>query len=308
MKLSSGPLQGFTDDIFRFVHSKIYGGIDEYYGPYIRLEHHKSPKLSQIRDIKSPLNKNINYIPQILSKEPELIIERIQEFQESGFEKINWNLGCPYPMVTRRGMGSDLLNKPGLVSEILDRVYSEIEVNLSIKCRLGIENDQDIYKLIEVFNDYNLTEIIIHGRTAKQMYRGHAKPEKIMPVLDISRHPVAYNGDINSTDDFNRIQDLFNDKINHYMIGRGLVSNPALGSQIKGKDIKNNSFREFHSLLIEKYLERYQEHQLLPKMQAFWEYFALQFPNSKKELKKIKKSGKWAQYMEHTNHLFQLNQ
>lgn len=304
MILSSGPLQGFTDDVFRFAHQKIYGGIDFYFGPYIRLEKHKTPKSSQIRDIESPLNKVINYIPQILSKDPELIVNQINHLQESGLQKVNWNLGCPYPMVTKRGMGSGLLNQATIVKEILEQIFSETKTELSIKCRLGLENDQDIFQLIEVFNDFKLTELIIHARTARQMYKGLAKPEKVVPLIEESKHPIAYNGDINSIDDFKKVHDLFDGKISHFILGRGLIANPALANEIKGIKTNEHSFNEFHNLIIEKYLERYQEHQLLPKMLAFWEYFGKQFPNSKKELKKIRKSRKWAQYLEHTQQIF----
>lgn len=304
MKLSSGPLQGFTDDVFRFVHSQVYGGIDTYYGPYIRLESHKSPKSSQVRDITSALNKSIHFIPQILSNDPTSIIEQINKLQELGIEQINWNLGCPYPMVTKRGMGSGLLNQAEVVKNILSQIFSETEVKLSIKCRLGMESEQDILTLIEVFNQFNLNEIIVHARTAKQMYKGNAQPEKIIPLIEESKHPIAYNGDICSVEDFNVLNALFNGKIDHFMIGRGLISNPGLGMEIKGLEIDSNSFIKFHDSLIEKYLKRYQEHQLLKKMQGFWEYFGIQFPEKKKVLKRIKKSRKWSQYIEFTNQLF----
>lgn len=304
MILSSGPLQGFTDDVFRFVHAQVYGGIDAYFGPYIRLENHKNPKSSQIRDIESPLNKDIHFIPQILSKEPELIIKQIKRLQELKFQQINWNLGCPYPMVTKRGMGSGLLNQPELVKEILNQIFSETTVKLSIKCRLGLENEEEIDQLIKIFNEFELTEIIIHARTARQMYKGLAKPERMIPLIEESKHPIAYNGDIITADDFKRMQELFDGKISHFMIGRGLISNPGLPNEIKGIKPNKRSFKKFHDLIIEKYLKRYQEHQLLPKMQAFWEYFGMQFPDSRKELKKIKKSRRWDQYLEHTNQLF----
>lgn len=303
MELSSGPLQGFTDDVFRSVHHQIYGEIDSYYGPYIRLENHKIPKTSQIRDIISPLNKSINYIPQILSKDAHLMIEQFKKLKALGYEHINWNLGCPYPMVSKRGLGSGLLNQPQLVKEILHQVFSEGEIKLSIKCRLGLENEEDIHRLIEVFNAFKITEIIIHARTAKQMYKGQAKPEKIIPILDNTLHHIAYNGDINSAEDFRRLYEFFEGKINHFMIGRGLISNPELARNIKGLETEKESFKRFHDLLIVKYLERYQEHQLLKKMQGFWEYFSLNFLEHKKELKKIKKARNWELYKLHSDHL-----
>jgi tRNA-dihydrouridine synthase len=303
MKISSGPLQGYTDDIFRWVHHEIFGGIDEYFGPYIRLEAHKEPKSSQIRDIESAYNHQMNYTPQILSKDARLIIQQIGKLQQLGFGKINWNLGCPYPMVTKRGMGSGLLNQAELVREILDQIYSETSVRLSIKCRLGVDTDRDIYRLIDLFNDFDLSEIIIHARTAKQMYKGQAKPEKVLPLIHKSKHPITYNGDIHTIEDFIRITEIFEGQIHHFMLGRGLLANPALARHIKGIRIEKNSFSEFHDLLIEKYFHRYQEHQLLKKMQAFWEYFGLEFPEERKVLKQIKKANKWDTYLEASQHI-----
>ena len=75
MQISCGPLQGITDDIFRFLHHQVFGGIDTYYGPYVRLENHKEPAHSQLRDAVSGLNTNIQYIPQILSNQPQLILK-----------------------------------------------------------------------------------------------------------------------------------------------------------------------------------------------------------------------------------------
>ncbi len=298
MKISSGPLQGFTDDVFRLVHHQIFGGVDEYFGPYIRLEAHKKPKASQVRDIESTYNQQINYIPQILSSSAELIIHQINKLQQLGFATINWNLGCPYPMVTKRNMGSGLLNQPIYVKEILHQIFSNTKVRLSIKCRLGLEDDKEIYKQLEVFNEFDLEEVIIHARTAKQMYKGQADPEKLLPLIQKSKHPIAYNGDICSVEDFNRIAGFFEDHINHFMLGRGLIANPALAMHIKGIKGERDSFMDFHDLLIEKYLKKYQEHQLLKKMQAFWEYFGLRYIEEKKKLKKIKKAKKWEAYLE----------
>lgn len=305
MQISSSPLQGITDDIFRSVHHQIYGGIDEYFGPYIRLEDHKEPKNSQLRDATSSLNKNINYIPQILSYDPQLILKEMDRLTSLGHQEVNWNLGCPYPMVTKRNMGAGLLNNAALVKDILDEITKH-EIKLSIKCRLGLENAQDILTLLEVFNLYELKEVIIHARTAKQMYKGKADPEKFKALIPLSKHPLVYNGDIQSVEDLDRLQNLFQGDIKKYMLGRGLIMKPYLAHSLKGDEqyTNNELLKEFHNKLIEQYLGLYQGHQLVPKMRGLWEYFAHSFSDPHKVFKLIKKSKSWNTYTKNTNMIF----
>ncbi len=309
MKISSGPLQGLTDAVFRNIHQNIWGGVDEYYGPYLRLDTHKEPKASQIRDIESPLNHEYKFIPQLLGNDPTLLLQRLKWLKDLGFDHVNWNLGCPYPMVTKRNMGAGLLNQPELINEILKQIIPQTPIKISIKCRLGLEDDHEIYSLINVFNQYNLTEIIIHARTATQMYKGKAKPEKIIPIIEISDNPIAYNGDINSIDDYNKIQDVLNGRINHFMLGRGLLKNPFLASLLKRDSISNKEYKEkileFHHALVDQYGQKLQDHQLLMKMRTFWEYFAHSFSNPHKAFKLIKKSSNMRKYQAAVEQIFQ---
>ncbi len=309
MKISSGPLQGLTDAVFRKTHQEIWGGVDEYFGPYLRLDSHKEPKPSQVRDIVSPINQSINYVPQLMGNNPALLLERIHWLKELGFGQVNWNLGCPFPMVAKRNMGAGLLNQPKLIDELLKEIIPQSPLPFSIKCRLGYLDDQEIFPLIDVFNKYNIKEIIIHARTASQMYKGLAKPEKIIPIIAQSNNPIAYNGDINSLDDFNRIQDIFEGKINHFMLGRGLIKAPFLAVQIKGEKFSKEELKEkmlqFHDALIDQYQERFQDHQLLMKMKTFWEYFAQSFSNPHKAYKLIKKSSNYKKYQSAVGQAFQ---
>ncbi len=311
MILSSGPLQGFTDDIFRSTHHQVWGGIDFYYGPYIRLDNHKPPKKSQLKDSLSELNKSINYIPQILANNPELIIEQAKALNKHGYQHLNWNLGCPYPMVTKRNMGAGLLPQPKIIDEILKNIISEIPMKLSIKCRLGLHKDDEIKALIEVFNKYALQEIIIHARTGKQMYKGFAQAEKVIPLLKQSHHKIVYNGDLDSVEKYNELHKLFSGHIHHFMIGRALLKKPQLASQIKGTEYVEEELQEklflFHELLFEKYQEKLHYSHLLMKMRSFWEYFSYSFEQQHKTFKAIKKSKTIKKYNIAVKHIFSEN-
>lgn len=306
MILSSSPLQGITDDVFRSIHHEIFGGIDEYFGPYIRLEGHKEPKNSQFKDAQSSLNEGLNYVPQILSSHPELILKEAERLKGLGHSQVNWNLGCPYPMVSKRNMGAGLLNQPTLVKEILEGIMPEMPIDFSIKCRLGLETDEDILPLLDVFNEFKLKEIIIHARTAKQMYKGYAKPEKLLPLLDHSKHALVYNGDLNSLEEINKVQELFGGKIEKFMLGRGLIMKPHLALLAKGKEIENLQERlyAFHEKLIAQYLNKFQGHQLVPKMRGVWEYLSHSFADTHKVFKLIKKTKSWSSYVKTTDLIF----
>lgn len=306
MIISSSPLQGITDDVFRSVHHEVFGGIEEYFGPYIRLENHKEPKKSQFKDAQSPLNEGLNYTPQILSSDPQLILNEAKRLKELGHKTVNWNLGCPYPMVSKRNMGAGLLNQPSLVKEILEGIIPEMPIEFSIKCRLGMESNEEIWPLIDLFNSFDLKEIIIHARTAKQMYKGYAKPQLVLPLIEQSKHPIVYNGDLNSKEDLLKVQELFEGKIDKFMLGRGLIMKPHLALLAKGKEIKNlnEDLSKFHEKIIEQYLNKYQGHQLVPKMKGVWEYLAHSFVDSHKVYKLIKKSKSWNSYTKATDLIF----
>ena len=311
MILSSGPLQGITDDIFRSIHHQVWGGIDTYYGPYIRLDNHKPPKKSQLKDSLSELNKSLNFVPQILSNNPELIIEQAKALNKHGYQHLNWNLGCPYPMVTKRNMGAGLLPQPKIIDEILKSIIPKLPMSLSIKCRLGLQKDEEIIALIEVFNKYPLQEIIIHARTGNQMYKGFAQAEKIIPLLKQSNHKIAYNGDLNSVKKYHKLNELFSDQIQHFMIGRAILMKPHLASQIKGARYDKNELREklflFHELLFEKYETKLHHSHLLMKMRSFWEYFSYSFEQQHKTFKPIKKSKTIKKYKIAVEHIFSEN-
>lgn len=306
MIISSSPLQGITDDVFRSVHHETFGGVDEYFGPYIRLESHKEAKASQFKDAQSPLNEGLNYIPQILSSDPQLILKEAERLKKLGHKLVNWNLGCPYPMVSKRNMGAGLLNQAPLVKEILQSIMPEIPIAFSIKCRLGMESNEEIHPLIDVFNDFDLKEIIIHARTAKQMYKGYAKPELILPLIEQSKHPLVYNGDLNSKEEIFKVKELFDDRIKKFMLGRGLIMKPQLALLAKGSEIENlqENLFNFHEKLIAQYLNKYQGHQLVPKMKGLWEYLAHSFVDSHKVYKLIKKTKSWKSYTKATDLIF----
>jgi tRNA-dihydrouridine synthase len=293
--LLSSPLQGFTDFRFRNAQNKYFGGIDTFYSPYIRLNGKLVVKSSYERDLLPENNKDLEVIPQIITNDEEEFLFVAKYVQQLGYKELNWNLGCPYPMVTKSGMGSGLISNPQKINSILDRAHSESDIIVSMKMRLGYENSEEILDVLPILDNYPIKNIAIHARIGKQLYKGGVHLDAFQHCIDNTKHKLYYNGDITSVTKFHEMQKRF-PSIDHWMIGRGLIANPFLPSMIKNNTMeypenKMELFSAFHDTLYEGYSESLsgQTHILL-KMHHLWEYFSVVFSNPHKVFKNIKKS------------------
>ena len=303
IRLQASPLQGFTDFRFRNAFQKYFGGIDLYIAPYIRLKGDLEIKPANERDILPANNSSLDLIPQIISKDAGEFLHVAETVQKLGYNELNWNLGCPYPMVAKRGMGSGLLGTPEKIDQILERIHAESDIRVSVKMRLGYESPREIVAVLPVLEKYPLTNIAIHPRIGKQLYKGEADLNAFEECLGQSSHTIFYNGDITSVRRFREMQDRF-PGITHWMIGRGLIADPFLPAMIKADnpvypENRYEVFKAFHNTLLSSFEEALsgQKHVLM-KMLSFWEYFIQSFPSSPRGLKKIKKAPSLSAYRE----------
>jgi len=293
--LLSSPLQGFTDFRFRNAQNKIFGGIDTFYSPYIRLNGKMLIKPSYERDLLPENNLDLEVIPQVITNDADEFLFVAKYVRELGYKELNWNLGCPYPMVTKSGMGSGLIANPEKINNILHRAHSESDILVSMKMRLGYENSEEILDVLPILDTYPIKNIAIHARIGKQLYKGGVNLDAFQHCVDHTKHKLYYNGDITSVAKFHEMQQRF-PSIDHWMIGRGLISDPFLPSMIKNNSSqypanKMELFSTFHDTLYAIYSESLSgSTHILLKMYHLWEYFSATFINPHKVLKKIKKA------------------
>lgn len=293
MIISLAPLQGYTEFPFRNAMASIIGGIDKFYTPFLRFENDGSLRNKHLNDIKPENNKTLKLIPQILVNNTAHFIELAKLIEDNGYSELNWNLGCPYPMVAKRKLGSGLLAHTETIQKILDETVPKTKLDISVKLRSGYENDQEVFKVIEVLNAFPINEIIYHPRIGKQLYKGYANFDLFKQLQQFSKIPLAYNGDIDTVDKYNEVLNS-EIKINHYMIGRGLISNPFLAQEIKGEQYTIDEKRQLLKLFYNELFEHYKntlsgDTHILNKMIHFWEYFSQLFIESKKVYKLLKK-------------------
>lgn len=299
--LLSSPLQGFTDFRFRNAFHKHFGGIDTFYSPYIKLNGKLVVKGSYERDILPENNNTLEVIPQIITNDAEEFLFVAKYVQQMGYKELNWNLGCPYPMVAKCGMGSGLISNTSQIEHILKRVHNETDIIVSMKMRMGYENPTEILDVFPILEQYPIKNIAIHARIGKQLYKGGVDLDSFQKCLDTSKQKIYYNGDITSVAKFKELQERF-PSIDHWMIGRGLIADPFLPSMIKNNttEYPKNRFEIFEAFHDEIY-QQYDAYLQGPtpirmKMLGFWEYFSESFSNPQKTFKKIKKAGNSKNY------------
>ena len=294
--LLSSPLQGFTDFRFRNAFHKYFGGIDTFYAPYIRLNGKMVIKNSYQKDLQPENNTTLAVIPQIMTGDADEFLFVVKYIQSLGYTELNWNLGCPYPMVTKQGMGSGLICNPEKIDHILKRAHEETDVTVSMKMRMGYENAEEILDVFPILDKYPLKNIAIHARIGKQLYKGGVDLDAFQKCVESTTHKLYYNGDITTVAKFQEMQKRF-PSIDHFMMGRGLIADPFLPSMIKNNTSEYPKdrwkiFSEFHDTIYQQYDEALSgPTPIKMKMQGFWEYFAQSTSNPHKAFKKIKKAN-----------------
>tara|TARA_R110000765_G_scaffold124118_3_gene221221 strand:- start:1424 stop:2368 length:945 start_codon:yes stop_codon:yes gene_type:complete len=294
--LLSSPLQGFTDFRFRNAFHKYFGGIDTYYAPYIRLNGKMVIKNSYQKDLQPENNTTLEVIPQVMTGDADEFLFVVKYIQSLGYKELNWNLGCPYPMVTKQGMGSGLICNPEKIEHILKRAHEETDVVVSMKMRMGYENAEEILDVFPILDSYPLKNIAIHARIGKQLYKGGVDLDAFQRCVESTKHKLYYNGDITTVAKFTEMKERF-PTIDHFMMGRGLIADPFLPSMIKNNTSEYPKdrwkiFSEFHDTIYRQYDEALSgPTPIKMKMQGFWEYFSQATSNPQKAFKKIKKAN-----------------
>ena len=300
MKIYLAPLQGFTDWIFRESFTEHIGLFDKTFAPFIRVQHEEFYRPSQCNDILPVHNTFQKPVPQFLGNDAESF-QRFEDLCiEHGYSEANINMGCPFPVVVNKGMGSGILPHPDIVANLLNSVFAKTKLTVSIKCRLGQVNASEFEQLIPIFNKFPLEEIIIHPRLGKQQYKGEVDQEAFAQYASQLEHSVCYNGDILNLSDLERIQTL-TPQLDRVMIGRGILQNPFLLAEIRKQELspdeKSRMLRNFHVSIIQHCKQKYSGNlHLLKRLEELWEYHASTFEDGRKIYKQVKKCKTIDQY------------
>lgn len=298
VKLYLAPLEGITGYVYRNALEKYFSGADRYFTPFIAPDQNKILRTKERRDVLPENNHVPDLVPQILTNNAQHFIQTAQALMDMGYREVNLNLGCPSATVVSRRRGSGLLAFPQELDRLLGEIFDGTDMKVSVKTRIGSESAGEARALMEIYRKYPLSELIIHPRTQKQLYRGQADQELFAELLDGFSFPVCYNGDILTQKDYNDFIQKY-PQVRRVMFGRGAIADPALFRQIRtGEATDRKRLRDFHDEILAGYRKAFGEDKnAMFRMKEIWIYMFRLFPDCEKYAKQIKKSQSLAQYI-----------
>ncbi|MFO0053958.1 MAG: tRNA dihydrouridine synthase [Dolichospermum sp.] len=224
------PMQDVTNLWFMKVIAH-YGSPDYFFTEYFRVNDTSrlNPK------ILAAITENDTGRPvfaQMIGESVPDLARTAKELCKYNTAGIDLNMGCPAPRIYRKNVGGGLLREP----EKIERILAELRfvVNdrpLTVKMRVGFENTDNFYKILDIIARQNIDLLSLHGRTVKDMYHGVVKYDLIAEAAKRVDCPVLANGNINSAT--TAIEVLSQTGAAGVMVGRWAIGNPWLFDQIR---------------------------------------------------------------------------
>lgn len=297
MKYYLAPLEGVTTYVYRNAYHKHFRPMDKYFTPFIVPHKEKKFSTREKKELSPENNQGLFVVPQLLTNNAEDFLKTANDIVQLGYNEINLNLGCPSGTVVAKKKGAGFLAFPEELERFLDEIFSKAEFKISIKTRIGKENQEEFYRLLEIYNKYPLKELIIHPRIQTDYYKNTPNWKMFEEAYKHSKNPLCYNGDIFSLENYRTFSERF-PETNTIMLGRGIIAKPALVSTIEdGQYLTKENLLSFHNMIYEEYQQISSgDRNVLFKMKELWFYMSNLFEDSEKLIKKIKKSEKLKEY------------
>lgn len=218
------PMAGVTDLPFRTLCKEQGAGLicmEMVSAKALQYNNKNTYQLLEIEEKERPVSL------QLFGSDPDCISEMAKRIEERPFDILDINMGCPVPKVVNNGEGSALLKTPDLIEEIVRKVSSAIKKPVTVKVRIGFENEPiDIVEIAKRIEDAGAAALAVHGRTRQQYYSGTADWDTIRRVKEAITIPVVGNGDVDSPLKAEAL--IKQTGCDAVMIGRAVRGNPWL--------------------------------------------------------------------------------
>ncbi|MDG1467317.1 MAG: tRNA dihydrouridine(20/20a) synthase DusA [Alphaproteobacteria bacterium] len=265
-KFSVAPMMDWTDQHCRYFHRLISSHAVLY-----------TEMISADALLFGPREKLLSFnkeelpcVLQLGGNNPDKLSKAAKYGQDNGYSEINLNIGCPSNRVQNGSFGACLMETPKLVAECVKVIQENCQIPVTIKCRIGIDDMDEIKGLDDFVDEVSLlgTKLfIIHAR--KALLNGLSpKQNREIPPLNYlrvgslkKRRPdlkIIINGGIQSIEDGNEI--ILKHNLDGYMIGREAYKNPYILSTVDrdvfGKDVKQRTRYEV-AMKMADYIDNY---------------------------------------------------
>ena len=242
----------------------------------------------------------MDLVPQLLTNRAEDFIWAAASLMDRGYKEVDLNLGCPSGTVVAKRKGAGFLLLPQELDAFLEAVFSAPELSglsLSLKTRIGFADEGEWERLLGIYRQYPLSQLIVHPRLRSDFYTGPVRPAAFALALEGSPFPVTWNGDVFSPADLETLRARY-PGLDRVMLGRGLAAEPGLAARLAtGEVCSRETLHAFHEAVSEEYRSvLYGDTALCHRMKELWSYLILHFEGGEKHFKRLTKARRWEEF------------
>ncbi len=308
MRYYFAPMEGVSGYIYRNAYHKQFHNVDRYFTPFIAPKKNHAMSSKERNDVLPEHNVGMEVIPQILTNQAEYFLHTSSVLADMGYTEVNLNLGCPSSTVVTKKKGAGFLSEPDRLEHFLEDVIKGLEplgMQLSIKTRIGMRNAEEFADLLDLYNDFPLSELIIHPRLQTDLYNNTPDWNAFRQATETSKHTLCYNGDLFTPETYRAFCETF-PNIDRVMFGRGILRNPCLLDVIqKQGSVDYGRIRLFHGDILNGYIEAFSgDRPVLFKMKELWGHMLPLFADGEAYAKKIRKVEHIGEYKLIVDRLF----
>ena len=233
------PMQDVTALPFMKVVAK-RGAPDFFFTEFFRVHAHSKLDDEILSSItENPTEQHV--FAQLIGENIEDLKRTVRDFQHYPIAGIDLNLGCPAPRVFKKNVGGGLLRSPKQIFEILKMLREEVGGLLSVKMRIGFEDDRYFDELMGIMIESIVDLLSLHARTVLGGYRSTPSYSHVTAAVQALHCPVLLNGNVTS---FRSAVDLKELTGAHgVMIGRSAIRNPWIFRQVRETQAENQIFQ-----------------------------------------------------------------
>lgn len=295
------PLEGLTDSIYRRLHHKYFPGVDRYYTPFFSPTVHRNLTPREERELPPADSLNVQVIPQLLTKNPEDFLWMSKVCLDRGYSEVNLNLGCPSGTVVSKGKGSGMLADPEGLQRFLESVFKSAPLPVSVKTRIGLNNPEECPHLLDLFNQFPISELTVHPRVRKDFYDKPIRWDWFRYCLENSKNRICYNGDLCTLEALEAFHGQF-PQVYSVMIGRGLIGDPGM---LTPGGTTSSTLEAFYDALLEEYLIAFGgSRNAMFRLKENWRYLLCRFDDVEKLGKQLRKTTDLSEYKAITREIF----